>query len=139
MSLNFVPVSQQCPFALLPAGPAWPHGWLLLQGRAITLRADRAHVLSVLRGRVWVTFSGAPGTPAGPAGADADVFVQAGDRVLVPQGRSLVMEPCGPQGPDSAVFVWQPALLPSVVPAWRGGGRASLVWRRWWSASAWAT
>ena len=139
MSPNSFPdsllVSQQCPHVLLPAGPAWPQGWQLPAGQAVTLRADRARVLSVWRGRVWLTFTGTPGDAGG---TDGDVFLQPGDRLLVPRGRSLVMEPFEPGVLDPAVFAWQPALLPCVAPAWGGGGSASLAWRRWWSASAWA-
>lgn len=84
----------------------------LLSGQAMSLRSERAAVLQVLGGRLWVT-SGE--FDAGVPGHSGDRFLGPGERLCVPAWAHLVMEPFPNQGDASPVhFEWvEEALAPS--------------------------
>ena len=66
----------------------------LAAGQARRWCASRSGELRVARGSLWITFDGPqPGTEAGPQG---DLFLHAGERLAVPAGASVVIEPTNP-------------------------------------------
>ena len=78
----------------------------LAAGQARRWCASRSGELRVARGSLWITFDGPqPGTEAGPQG---DLFLHAGERLAVPAGASVVIEPASryPSANDAA-FTWQ--------------------------------
>ena len=63
----------------------------LAAGQARRWCASRSGELRVARGTLWITFDGPqPGTGAGPQG---DLFLHAGERLAMPAGASVVIEP----------------------------------------------
>lgn len=61
--------------------------WQLAAGQATTLHAQSAHVLSVRQGRLWVTMD------ATATWGSEDLVLGPGERLQVPAGQRLVMEP----------------------------------------------
>lgn len=61
--------------------------WQLPAGQATTLQAVEAHVLSVRQGRLWVTLD------ATATWGSEDLVIGPGERLQVPAGQRLVMEP----------------------------------------------
>lgn len=61
--------------------------WQLRAGQATTLHAREAHVLSVRQGRLWVTLD------ATATWGSEDLVLAPGERLRVPAGQRLVMEP----------------------------------------------
>lgn len=75
-------------------------------GQAQRWHACRTGELRVVRGLMWVTFDGPhPGTEAGPQG---DVFVRAGERLVLPAGARPVLESVATpqQALGDAAFSW---------------------------------
>lgn len=101
--------------------------WKLAGGHAVTLQDAHAAVLCITHGRVWATLDG-PHT--GPANQQGDMVLEAGQRLTVPAGRRVVMEPwrssgagaasgsAAANGSDAVYFSWDPvpALLPQQTP-----------------------
>lgn len=81
-------------------------------GQAIGLRMNKAAVLRIPTGRVWLTLGEAGGKTPCDAG---DCFLDPGDSMPVPAGAHLVMEPVAMSGETGAVdFEWaERALSPS--------------------------
>lgn len=71
--------------------------WQLQAGQATTLQARDAHVLSVRQGRLWVTLD------ATASWGSEDLVIGPGERLQVPAGQRLVMEPWDQWG---ATFSW---------------------------------
>ncbi|MDA7417758.1 DUF2917 domain-containing protein [Xenophilus arseniciresistens] len=76
----------------VPAVPAVPPAvrsgaWQLQAGQATTLQARHAHVLHVRQGRLWVTMD------ATATWGSEDLVLGPGERLTVPAGQRLVMEP----------------------------------------------
>lgn len=93
------------PLALPGRAPAVPPAvrrgaWQLPAGEALTLRARAAHVLSVRQGRLWVTLD-----PTAQWGSE-DLVLGPGEKLSVPAGQRLVMEPWDQWG---ATWSWDPA------------------------------
>ena len=74
--------------------------WQLQAGQAATLQAREAHVLSVRQGRLWVTLD------ATASWGSEDLVIGPGERLQVPAGQRLVMEPWDSFG---ATWSWDPA------------------------------
>ncbi|WP_225780843.1 DUF2917 domain-containing protein [Xenophilus sp. Marseille-Q4582] len=74
--------------------------WQLAPGQATTLRAREAHVLSVRQGRLWVTLD------ATATWGSEDLVLGPGERLQVPAGQRLVMEPWDGYG---ATWSWDRA------------------------------
>jgi Protein of unknown function (DUF2917) len=100
--------------------------WALPERGAVTLLADRAQVLWVHAGRVWLTRRCERGH------AD-DVWLDAGQRWLLPAGSEWVAE-AAPNASVSLVLAPQPAALsrPAVsASAWQRARRSwALAWPR---------
>lgn len=80
------------PLALPGRAPAVPPAvrrgsWQLAPGQATTLHAREAHVLSVRQGRLWVTLD------ATATWGSEDLVLGPGEKLSVPAGQRLVMEP----------------------------------------------
>lgn len=85
--------------------------WQLPAGRAISLYPDRSGWVHVVQGRVWVTLDGPH------AGPDADLFLNAGDRLYVAGGQRAVLEPFGDGDLlTPAGFDWKPAGVHGLSP-----------------------
>lgn len=90
----------------VPAG-----GCKLGAGRALTLHARHAGMLSIQHGRVWLTFNNAGQDLRVRAG---DHFLNCGESLSLPAGGTVVIESYGLGHAPSAYFSWGPA------PASRG-------------------
>jgi hypothetical protein len=91
--------------------------WALPERAALTLRADRAQLLWVHAGRVWLT-------RRCRRGQAADVWLGPGERCLLPAGSEWVAE----AAPSARVSL---VLAAQRVPS----GRARVPWLTWiWSA-----
>jgi hypothetical protein len=89
----------RAPKALLPV----LGGHRLANGSAMSLCPGRAASLRVLAGRAWVTLGG----PYTGHGNDlGDVFLQAGDRLAVPAGARVVVEPVPDASGHALRFDW---------------------------------
>jgi hypothetical protein len=78
--------------------------WRLHPGQAMGLQSRQAAVLRIYCGRVWVTLGQTAG--ATPDTAE-DRFLGPGDRLAVPAGARLVMEPlAAPDGAQPVHFDW---------------------------------
>lgn len=82
------------------ARPAHAGAWRLAVGHALQLNPSVPRSLLLVRGRAWVTLDQGPDTP--------DRVLVAGDRLDVPPGSRLVMEPWpqGPEDTDPVLFDW---------------------------------
>jgi hypothetical protein len=109
MSLLFVPPSQQSTISA---------------GTAVTWRFDRAAVIVVQRGRVWVTLDGGSNDAAAPRGGDW--FIDAGTTLRIAPRQRLVLEPAGVAGEPVTVGVYAEAVFLARPLAWlaRLGKRA---------------
>jgi len=74
--------------------------WRLPAGRALSLRPRQAGLLQVCQGQVWATMDGPHGWREG------DMFLSAGDSLVVPADQHLVIEPRDAQA--AAWFSWTP-------------------------------
>lgn len=84
--------------------PAAAGHWPLTAGRAISLLPQASGRLTVAHGRVWATLDGGLTQPA------RDLFLTAGDSLLLAPGQRVVLEPFGGSGQTvGAAFDWQPA------------------------------
>ncbi len=82
---------------------AAPHGGRLEARQAISLRSPVPRCLHITQGRAWVTL----GVPARGAGnALGDHMLEAGQRLRVPAGARLVMEPWQPGQDEPVHFEW---------------------------------
>ncbi len=79
--------------------------WKLSHGCALTMLASQAGELRVAHGRVWITFADAYLDPTVRAG---DYFLEAGESLVVPTGRAIVMESFAAGDASAAYFIWEP-------------------------------
>lgn len=78
--------------------------WPLAAGRSISLLPPSSGRLTVAAGCLWATLDGSLAQPAG------DLFLAAGDSLLLAPGQRVVLESFGAPGqPAAAAFDWQPA------------------------------
>lgn len=75
--------------AFAPAGRAFPGGWNILPGRALTLCPRERSVIEMNQGRLWLTFTGPHHGHANDLG---DRFLMAGDWLVVEAGQTVVLE-----------------------------------------------
>lgn len=94
--------------------------WQLGAGRALSLQARQAGVLSIAHGRVWVTLDHPERNSTQRAG---DHFLSRGESLCLLPGESLVMESLGIGHEPSACFRWEPAR------ARHGEAASSAGWR----------
>lgn len=104
-------------------GTAMPGTWQLKPGHAMGLRTRQASRLELVHGGLWVTLEGEYGLSPDRCG---DLFLRAGDQLLVPAGQRLVMEPYGGPADGAASFRWDPVTqtaAPSLAAGahWRVG------------------
>lgn len=87
--------------------------WKLAARKALSLRPREAGVLTVVRGRAWITAGGATGLSPEDSG---DHVLAAGQRLMVPGGSHVVLEAWKD---EDAFFDWQPqaALAWASAPA----------------------
>jgi Protein of unknown function (DUF2917) len=131
-------------FGLRSPSTAPAGSWKLARGRAVTLHDANGAVLRITHGRVWATVDG---PHAGPANNRGDIVLEAGQRLTVPPGRRVVIEPwrthtasdfrdssdssksgeaTATREADAVYFSWDPA--PAALPlqmdaALQGGSR----------------
>lgn len=91
--------------------------WKLAARKALSLRPREACVLTVVRGRAWVTAGGATGLAPDDSG---DHVLAAGQRLLVPGGSHVVVEAWKDEDTffdwqPQAALVWAPAAAPAAV------------------------
>lgn len=89
---------------------ALPGCWKLAPGRAITLQPGVDALLRIEQGRVWVTLDG---PRLGRGHESGDLFLEAGQQLLVHAGQRLVFEPWGEAAEVPVYFVWAPAPVAS--------------------------
>lgn len=110
MNLEHTPLSRR-PLAA-PARSLWT----LAPGRAMTLRARQTGELTLVRGAAWVTRRGPH--PATGKGALGDVVLQAGTRLSLGAGESLVLEPIAVAGVPAQLLAFD----------WCATGAADAAW-----------
>lgn len=99
--------------AFAPAGRAFPGGWNIKPGRALTLCPRERSVIEMNQGRLWLTFSG---PHRGHANDLGDRFLVAGDWLVVEPGQTVVLEAFvlaqerAQDLPAEVVFRWDRAL-----------------------------
>lgn len=86
--------------ALLSSPSALTGNWKLEAGRAITLVPPRGGELRILSGRAWVTLDGPH------AHREGDLFLEAGQSLLLVAGQRAVVEPWGGAGDPALGFDW---------------------------------
>src|SRR3954471_16146049 len=96
-------------------------GWLLGEGRVLRLQLREPRYLRAMQGSLWVTFD-ARGPQSAVRGA-GDHILLAGERLLVPAGRTVVLSVGGARTAGAA-FDWQPVPQPARAD-WRS---AVLQW-----------
>ncbi|MEO8024058.1 DUF2917 domain-containing protein [Polaromonas sp.] len=79
--------------------------WKLGERQALTLRPNRAGVLRIAHGRVWITFDHVRPDDTVRGG---DHFLDAGDILKLQPGQALVMESWSAGQHNAAYFSWDP-------------------------------
>ena len=124
--------------------PSLSVSWHLAAGQAQTLEQPCAARLTVVSGRLWLTGDGAVAPGPGDARDARDLFLGAGESIVLQAGQSVVIEawplpgagrenPVSAAGAMGAALCWevqlpvpaqavQPALLASVLPWLRPRG-----------------
>ena len=99
--------------AFAPAGRAFPGGWNIKPGRALTLCPRERSVIEMNQGRLWLTFTG---PHRGHANDLGDRFLMPGDWLVVEPGQTVVLEAfvlaqeLAKATPVDVVFRWDRAL-----------------------------
>lgn len=102
---------------------ARPGAWQIEPGRALRLRPREDAILRAGHGMLWVTFDR---VAEGAGNESGDHILEAGQRLHVAAGDTVVIGAFGPRDADAS-FDWEPPARATARPDWRDAAFAFLA------------